>query len=314
MNFFYPHFLIHAKKIPCTWNLQYKMEIKMDIATTKPQPQVAVHGWTKDEIEIELTNVHISVAATMRAMITHAVPMLAIDAVQVEWNNSCLDTYALARTLEFVRLRCSEKFKKGLAFAGQCSSCTDFQCDACSVKLELNVECKEAGAFRMVTSDDLVVLGTDAHKREVQVCQPPQPIVALSQDQRIVLTAYARKGLGHEHAKYLPTANNVSIRTPAIVHVDRKLHQQLSTKQQARLRNSCPTGVLDDIENLKPDKCTKCNACVDVAHNEFQQPQLVRIDEEPRYFLYVRAKPSIAPETIVHGAFGALLTKLNGGA
>lgn len=269
---------------------------------------VYVHEWTKETIEIELRGVHISVAATLVDMI-QSVPMLAIDGIQVDMNNTCLNTYAMARTLEFVRLKCSEKFKDQLYFAGECPKCKNMECSSCAVQLEMHVESHVVDdTLRMVTSNDLKV--EETRTDQVQICQPPQPIVEISRDQHIHLRACARKGLGFKHPKYSPTANNVSIWAPATVTVDKKLYQQLSKVEQETFRNSCPAHVLDDIENLQPQKCTKCHACVDMAEKILQQPTLVRIAEEPRYFLYIKAKPSIAPETIVRQALQALLTKL----
>ncbi|MFQ6063237.1 MAG: DNA-directed RNA polymerase subunit D [Methanosarcinales archaeon] len=116
------------------------------------------------------------------------VPTLAIDEVDIYYNNSVLFDEQLALRLGLIPLKADTDL---LVFPDECDC--DGGCSKCQVFLTLNVE-----GPKTVYSEELISADPDV----VEVADKKIPIVKLKEDQTIMLNAIARLGIGRDHAKW----------------------------------------------------------------------------------------------------------------
>ncbi|XP_055335200.1 DNA-directed RNA polymerase II subunit RPB3-like [Paramacrobiotus metropolitanus] len=175
------------------------------------QPRVSVTELDEEVVKFIIENTSLSTANSLRRVFIAEVPTLAIDYVQFDANTSVLHDEFLAHRLGMVPFYCDNAVDKMVA-TRDCS-CDSF-CSNCSVKIACSVKCSDENYD--VTSADMRVEndGTDV----VPVSQKMRndmdeegrendhiKIVKLRKGQEVNFTAYAKKGIGKEHAKWIPT-------------------------------------------------------------------------------------------------------------
>ncbi len=77
------------------------------------------------------------------------------------------------------------------------------------------------------------------HNRMLNNEQPPVVIVKMRKNQEIKLRAIARKGIGKDHAKWIPVATATFHPVPDI-HINQSLMDELSDEQKQEWVNSNP--------------------------------------------------------------------------
>jgi len=270
------------------------------------------------QMTFTLSGTDISVANALRRVMISEVPTLAIDLVEIEVNSTVLNDEFIAHRLGLIPLNSVRVDDFVFARDCDCSS----TCSKCSVKLTLQVVCTEE---RMnVTVEHLE--SSDSRVGPV-MCEhegagAENQIVKLRRGQELKLTAIAKKGVGMEHAKWIPTCCAVYRIEPAI-HINRAKMNDLSDKNRMEFVDSCPTGVYvfdnvrKDVKVAKPENCMYCNECVLAGRHLMKessggiQDDLVAIKTvSDRFHFTIESTGALPPEKILLTAISILSSKL----
>jgi DNA-directed RNA polymerase II subunit RPB3 len=202
-------------------------------------------------------------------------------------------------------------------------------CDQCTVNFELDVT-NDTSEVRKVTSADL-----RPSAREDGSVPPVVPIgpshcpveynseldadislVKLAPRQSLRLTAVAKKGIGKEHAKWIPTAT-VSMRAKPHVAVDESRTAMLDPDTKLALVDSCPVrvfgynAVMDTIDVDNPAACMFCNECTAKADSVGAPGAVTVRMSDSHYHFTVESAGMHAPESIVQRGLAELQEKLS---
>lgn len=159
----------------------------------------------KHSITYELSNVDLSFANSMRRVMLSEIPVMAIDKVEIEANTSVLADEFIAHRLGLVPLN-SKDCDKSIVYSRDCDC--DSYCQECSVTLTLHARCTQDEIMRVYARDLLVdggrgVVGTpvltDPDQQGTVICK-------LRKGQELRMKCIALKGIGKEHAKWVPTS------------------------------------------------------------------------------------------------------------
>jgi DNA-directed RNA polymerase II subunit RPB3 len=131
----------------------------------------------------------------------------------------------------------------------------------------------------------------DLKPEDRQMLQDSEPIVIvkLGQGQELKFKAFARKGIGKEHAKWIPSAVATFQQTPIVTLNAEKL-ARLEIDKKREFVASCPREVFSmqgDLEvRVKNElECVHCEECLKFAE-EIGEPDLVAIDTKEREFIF----------------------------
>jgi DNA-directed RNA polymerase subunit D len=132
----------------------------------------------------------------LRRLSISEVPTLAIDDVIILENSSVMHDEAIAHRLGLVPLRTDlDRF----VMPHDCDCKSTLGCSKCRVLLVLDSEANEK--TKVVTSGELL--------SEDELIKPVSrdiPIIILAPSQKLKFEAYARLGVGKDHAKWQPTS------------------------------------------------------------------------------------------------------------
>ena len=145
-----------------------------------------------DKITIKFNNVPRQYVNAIRRLSISEVPTFAIDDVVILENSSVMHDEAVAHRLGLIPLRTDlKKFN----LPNECSCNSALGCTNCRVLLQLDAEAKDK--TKTITTSELI-----SEDDFVKPVNQDIPIITLAPGQKIKFEAYARLGLGKDHAKW----------------------------------------------------------------------------------------------------------------
>ncbi len=243
-----------------------------------------------DEMGFTLSDSNPAFANALRRAAMREVPVMAIDEVEFEVNDSAMYDEILAHRLALIPLSTPAK---GYVLPGECG-CREGRCPKCSVSLTL----KREGPATALSGD---LKSTD---EEVVPVSGSIPIIKLERGQRLELTAIARLGFGKEHAKWQPGV--VAYKYMPVFELNEKACDGCGACVKA-----CPVNIIK-LSKGKPKisditLCTMCKGCAEAC-----PPKAIRIGSDPTKFIFrIDSAGGMPPKQILLKAMGALKGKLD---
>jgi DNA-directed RNA polymerase subunit D len=147
-------------------------------------------------ITIKFNNVSRQYVNAIRRLSISEVPTLAIDDVVILDNSSVMHDEAIAHRLGLIPLRTD---LGRFVMPHDCDCKSTLGCSKCRVLLVLDSEANEK--TKVVTSGELL-----SEDELVKPVSKDIPIIILAPSQKLKFEAYARLGVGKDHAKWQPTS------------------------------------------------------------------------------------------------------------
>jgi hypothetical protein len=188
------------------WHSSDLMSLAGMASNSRP-PNIQFRHLERDYIEFVLSNTDVSMANALRRVIIAEVPTVAVDLVEFTNNTTALNDEFIAHRLGLIPLWSEHARRMKRPFEGHLSD------DEVQVVFELDVKCT-SDATMHVTDQDLRPVGNThgiqpiGHVGAPMEPGTPQPIVIVKmrKGQELALRAVARKGVGKDHAKWIPVA------------------------------------------------------------------------------------------------------------
>ena len=159
-------------------------------------PSVNILERADEKIVIKFNNVPRQYVNAIRRISISEVPTLAIDDVVILENSSVMHDEAIAHRLGLVPLLTNlDRF----VMPHECDCKSTLGCSKCRVLLVLDSEANEK--TKIVTSGELV-----SEDERIKPVSKDIPIITLAPGQKLKFEAYARLGIGRDHAKWQPTS------------------------------------------------------------------------------------------------------------
>ena len=159
-------------------------------------PSVDILERADEKIVIKFNNVPRQYVNAIRRTSISEVPTLAIDDVVILENSSVMHDEAIAHRLGLIPLQTNlDRF----VMPHDCDCKSTLGCSKCRVLLVLDSEANEK--TKVVTSGELV-----SEDELIKPVSKDIPIIALAPGQKLKFEAYARLGIGRDHAKWQPTS------------------------------------------------------------------------------------------------------------
>lgn len=159
-------------------------------------PSVEVVEKSDERIVVKFNNVPRQYVNSLRRLAISEVPTLAIDDVVILENSSVMHDEAVAHRLGLIPLRTDPG---RFVMPHECDCKSTLGCSKCRVLLVLDSEANEKTL--VVTSGELV-----SEDELVKPVSKDIPIIVLAPNQKLKFEAYARLGIGKDHAKWQPTS------------------------------------------------------------------------------------------------------------
>jgi len=272
-------------------------------------PAIEILELKQDSIIFVLSKTDTSMANALRRIILSEVPTMAIDLVEIESNSTVLQDEFISHRLGLIPLT-SHKMEL-FNYTRDCS-CVE-RCPNCSVDLMLHVSCTD-DVTRDVTTSDLFSQAPDVQPVE-NASEEKILIAKLKKGQELKLKAIAKKGVGKEHAKWIPAC--VTYRFESDIKLNLSRMEELTETQKSEFSASCPTKVYKyDAESKRvlvddESRCMFCMECKKKAEEQFNISDLVTVSaKQDRFIFTVESTGSLRPEEIVLHALNVLKLKL----
>jgi DNA-directed RNA polymerase subunit D len=151
---------------------------------------------SNERIVVRFSNVPRQYVNSLRRLAISEVPTLAIDDVVILENSSVMHDEAVAHRLGLIPLRTDPG---RFVMPPDCDCKSTLGCSKCRVLLVLDADANEKTI--VVTSGELV-----SEDEMVKPVSKDIPIIVLAPNQKLKFEAYARLGIGKDHAKWQPTS------------------------------------------------------------------------------------------------------------
>ena len=159
-------------------------------------PSIELVEKSDERIVVKFNNIPRQYVNSLRRLAISEVPTLAIDDVVILENSSVMHDEAVAHRLGLIPLRTDPG---RFVMPHECDCKSTLGCSKCRVLLVLDSEANEK--TQVVTSGELV-----SEDELVKPVSKDVPIVVLAPNQKLKFEAYARLGIGKDHAKWQPTS------------------------------------------------------------------------------------------------------------
>src|ERR671914_1092081 len=159
-------------------------------------PSAEIVEKSNERIVVKFSNIPRQYVNSLRRLAISEVSTLAIDDVVVLENSSVMHDEAVAHRLGLIPLRTDPG---RFVMPQECDCKSTLGCGKCRVLLVLDAEANEKTVA--VTSGELV-----SEDEMVKPVSKDIPIVVLAPNQKLKFEAYARLGVGKDHAKWQPTS------------------------------------------------------------------------------------------------------------
>ena len=282
-------------------------------------------------------------ANTLRRLIISELPVFAFTRIDILEKSASLPYDELLQTqVELVPLY-TDFITNFLAceafpYGNECAACTERNkqeqangikltprgCPKCSFEFEIQVCCpEEQTEGRWVTSEDVRQCLSSPPFTIRPVNRPVCHIAHLEPGDVFHIRAYATKGRGKDHARFIPTTVVVP-QDRFRVRIKRDLNKILTNEQKLAFYNCCPKKVFD-IENTiatdtdtptarvfvrNSDACDYCQHCISFFDTEVERcnQEVIQIIPEPEgpnktiHFI-IEGTGQHRPENLVRLAF-----------
>jgi DNA-directed RNA polymerase subunit D len=151
---------------------------------------------SSERIVVRFNNIPRQYVNSLRRLAISEVPTLSIDDVVILENSSVMHDEAIAHRLGLIPLRTDPG---RFVMPSECDCKSTLGCSKCRVLLVLDAEANEK--TMVVTSSELV-----SEDEMVKPISKDIPIIVLAPNQKLKFEAYARLGIGKDHAKWQPTS------------------------------------------------------------------------------------------------------------
>jgi DNA-directed RNA polymerase subunit D len=202
--------------------------------------KVTVLERTDNTLQMRIEKIRPGLMNAIRRIVLAETPTMAIEEVVILENQSPLFDEVIAHRLGLVPLKTNYDH---YVLSSECT-CEGVGCHLCQAGFTMEVEAPEDGYI--ATTGDL-----KPQDPEIVPVSDKIPIAKLAKGQRIVVEAYARLGIGQDHAKWQPVS---TMAYKMIPHIE-----------------------------VDPDKCDGCKECVEACFRhvfEMQKDKAVVVDEE----------------------------------
>jgi DNA-directed RNA polymerase subunit D len=180
--------MIFGRFLRCNRQMFYEL--------TLTSPSIDILQREHEKIIIRFDNVPRQYVNAIRRLSISEIPTLAIDDVVILENSSVMHDEAIAHRLGLIPLRTDlDRF----VMPHDCDCKSTLGCSKCRVLLVLDSEATEK--TKVVTSGE--ILSEDEFVKPVS---KDIPIIVLAPSQKLKFEAYARLGVGKDHAKWQPTS------------------------------------------------------------------------------------------------------------
>jgi DNA-directed RNA polymerase subunit D len=159
-------------------------------------PSVEVVEKSDNRIVVRFNNIPRQYVNALRRLAISEVPTLAIDDVVILENSSVMHDEAVAHRLGLIPLRTDPG---RFVMPHECDCGSTLGCAKCRVLLVLDAEASDK--TKVVSSGEMV-----SEDEMVKPVSKDIPIVVLAPSQKLKFEAYARLGIGKQHAKWQPTS------------------------------------------------------------------------------------------------------------
>jgi len=192
---------------------------------------------------------------------TNQIPVLAIDEVEIERNDSALYDETIAHRIGLIVLKTEKSM----------NSKTEIK-----LKLEVNKE-------GLVYAEEL--------KGDAKVIYGKTPITSLNKGQEMILTGFAKMGRGEEHSKF----------SPGVIFYRNLFNLNIDKDCPKEVIDICPKRILKSeggkiiVENS--DECDMCEACADLCKK--QGKDSIKITPTKDLAITIESFGQISPEEIL---------------
>jgi DNA-directed RNA polymerase subunit D len=235
----------------------------------------------------------VALANSLRRTMMTEVPVMAIDDVIIIENSSPIKDEVLAHRLGFLPLKTDNE---AYVLPNQCTCNSELGCSNCSVTLTLDSDARDGS--RSVYSKELKSSDPAIHPVHENI-----PIIKLAQGQNVRLEAYAKLGLGINHAKWQPTSS-CTYKYASIIRINRR-----KCTKCTKCVDACPKHVLqmggNTLRVINDDHCNLCRECENICPED-----AIRVEwRKNSYIFNIESTGALAPETIFLTAIDILKEK-----